>query len=199
MRASAAGVRRTELDAGEGFRRDRTRPRHEQLVRRAAAAARDRRAAAGSARPCPSRTVDRRGHVAVQADQSLVRQIVGQRGGRARRTAAGSTRCRRARRRCDTSLYSGDLDGSPSNTSRNRWRKRVRPASSSGNSRAGSNRTSRHRVDACAGCRRRKCGSIRSRRRTGRCGRAAGCPSGTGRSSPPRTQNSPGETTCVTC
>ncbi len=36
-----------------------------------------------------------------------------------------------------TSLYSADFDGSPSNTSRKRLRNRVRPASSSGNSRAG--------------------------------------------------------------
>ena len=68
-----------------------------------------------------------------------------------RRTAAGSTRCRPGRCRCDTSLYSGDFDGSPSKTSRKRPRKRVRPASSSGNSRAGSRRTSRHRVDGALG------------------------------------------------
>ena len=36
-----------------------------------------------------------------------------------------------------TSLYSGDFDGSPSNTSRKRVRKRARAGSSSGNSRAG--------------------------------------------------------------
>ena len=43
----------------------------------------------------------------------------------------------------ETSLYTVQRDGSPSKVSRKRPRKRVRPASSIGNSRAGSRRTSR--------------------------------------------------------
>ena len=98
-----------------------------------------------------------------------------------RRTAAGSTRCRRWRRRCPCPCRCGCASG------------RLRAVRASGcESARGRRRPSGTRGPAagalrapgrgCAGCRGRRCGSSRSRRRTGRRGRAPASPSGTGRS-----------------
>ena len=96
-----------------------------------------------SATRCPARSASiGAGDVAVQHDDRVRRQVVGERRGRleeqrqvvldaAGRDAVAKCPCRAA-----------SFDGSPSNTSRKRLRKRARPASSSGNSRAGSRRTS---------------------------------------------------------
>ena len=133
-----------ELDAAERLHRavERVR-RQEQLASAAAADAPCRRAAAGSATRCPARS----GRPPRRRRRAARRPCAAADSRRAspsrRRTAAGSTRCPPGTMPLVTSLYSGDFDGSPSNTSRKRLRKRVRPASSSGNSRAGSSRTSR--------------------------------------------------------
>ena len=99
-----------------------------------------------------------------------------------RRTAAGSTRCRRWRCRCRCPCRARTLVGSPSQRSRQRARKRARASLVHRELAARQQAHLGHRVEAALACRGRRCGSSRSRRRTGRRGRAPASPSGTGRS-----------------
>ncbi len=81
--------------------------------------------------------------IADQCQWRAVGQVVQQRRRRRRRTAAGSTRCRPRRCRCRCPCRSASVTGRPRSASRQRPRKPVRAASSIGNSRPGSRRTSR--------------------------------------------------------
>ena len=66
----------------------------------------------------------------------------------------------------DVLVDRGSWTGRLRSSSRQRLRKRARAASSIGNSRAGQQAHFGHRVQRCAGCRGRRCGWNRSRRRT---------------------------------
>ena len=98
-----------------------------------------------------------------------------------RRTAAGSTRCRRWRCRCRCPCRCAPCSGrlpalAPAGAERVARRFVHRELA------AGQQAHFGHRVQAALACRGRRCGSNRSRRRTGRPGRARPSPSGTGRS-----------------
>ncbi len=96
------------------------------------------------------------------------------------------------------SLYSRTRVGSPSTCSRQRERKAVRAASSIGNSRPGSSRTSGtgYRLRWVSGSKVRML-STSSPNRSTRYGTSE--PIGNRSISPPRTAYSPGETTWLTC
>ena len=96
-----------------------------------------------------------------------------------------------------TSLYSDDFDGSPSNASRKRPRKRLRAVSSSGNSRAGSIRISGTGYSVrWVSASKVLMLSMSSPKRSSRYGSVL--PIGNRSMSPPRIEYSPGDTTCVT-
>ena len=139
---------------------------------------------------CPRTRGDRR-HVAVQQHRRLGGQVVQQRRGLVEEQRQVA-RCRRGdavgdvlpdrRARRSPRRSRGNAGGNAG----------CRPASSSGNSRAGSRRISGTGYSACAGCRRRRCGMLSTRRRRGRYGRAAGEPIGNRSISRRARCNSPG-------
>ena len=136
--------------------------------------------------------------LAVQRPASPPRRGSRRRSRSRRRTAAGSTRCRRwrCRRRCPcrcARLGRVALDALAPARAEAR-RAPPRPSGTRGRA-AGALRAP---GTGCAGCRDRRCGSNRSRRRTGRRGRAPREPIGNRSIRPPRTAYSPGDTTWLT-